>query len=175
MTTKKSTCLAFLLVLLIAGCKKDDDAIEIEPYVFSLGVHNCDTDSIYASCTEDEYCDIFVIVENPPRFYNVTCESFDRTADKVECARDSLHAYLKQHVVYPQEAINNGIEGDVVVSFVVHDVSGCLTKMKVVRDIGYGCGQAVLDVFMDMPPFTIGTQRQRNVPTRLNILHEFRL
>lgn len=175
MTTQKYSCLAVMLILLVAACNKDDDAIEQEPYVFSLGVHNCETDSIYASCTEDNYCEIYKIVENPPRFYNTTCENFDRTVKKVDCARDSLQAYLKQHVVYPQEAIDKGIEGDVVVSFVVHDVSGCLTKMKVVRDIGYGCGQAVLDVFMGMAPFTIGTQRQKNVPTQVNILYEFRL
>jgi len=53
--------------------------------------------------------------------------------------------YIYEHLIYPEEASKKGIEGQVVLQFIV-ETDGSITDIRVVRDIGFGCGYAVMDV-----------------------------
>lgn len=63
---------------------------------------------------------------------------------------------------YPAQAVENGVSGRVVVSFVV-EKDGSLTDVKVVRDPGMGTGDAALKLFKKSPKWTPGIQNSRPV------------
>lgn len=87
---------------------------------------------------------IYDIVERNPRF--PACEILDTTlAAKQQCSQQALLAVIYQNVQYPVAARMEGIEGTVVVSFVVEPDS-LISNTKILRDIGGGCGDAVLSV-----------------------------
>ncbi len=60
-----------------------------------------------------------------------------------------LMDYISEHLVYPQEAKEAGIEGFVFVGVVVMK-DGRLACAKVLNGLGYGCDEAALEVFEGM-------------------------
>lgn len=74
---------------------------------------------------------------------------------------------------YPREAILAGIEGTVIISFIV-DTRGNVTNAKVVRGIGGGCDEEALRVVKEMK-FKPARQRERYVRIRMNIPIKFHL
>jgi TonB family protein len=78
----------------------------------------------------------------------------------------AMMKYIAENLVYPQEALNNGIEGTVVIEFIV-ERDGALSYLQIIRDIGGGCGEAVIDLFKQMPLWKPGTQR--DVPVRVKM------
>lgn len=63
---------------------------------------------------------------------------------------DALYKYLANNIKYPKVAQENGISGKVYVTFVV-EKDGRLTEIKVLRDIGGGCGAEAVRVVKTMP------------------------
>ena len=65
-------------------------------------------------------------------------------------------------------ARENGVEGMVVVQFVVNE-KGKVDKVNVVRDIGAGCGEAAAKVVEEMNSFTTGWTpgKQRGRPVKV--------
>lgn len=111
---------------------------------------------------EEEEEEIYTVVENEPEFPG---------------GIDSLYAFLRRNLVYPDEAKKNGIEGKVFVTFVVN-VDGSITDVKVLRDIGGGCGEEAVRVVKMMPkwkPATVKGQpvrMQYNLPVRFLLKQE---
>jgi hypothetical protein len=62
----------------------------------------------------------------------------------------AMMQFIARNLVYPQEAMDYGIEGTVVIEFIV-EKNGSLSNYRILRDIGGGCGEAVIDVFKLMP------------------------
>ena len=87
--------------------------------------------------------EIFQVVDEMPRFPG--CEDLATKAEKETCARENLLAFVYDNVAYPDSAINNGIEGTVVLRFVV-DKEGNISNDTILKDIGGGCGAAALQV-----------------------------
>ena len=54
-----------------------------------------------------------------------------------------LMKYLAQNIKYPQQARETGTQGLVYVTFVV-EKDGSLTDIKILRDIGSGCGEEAI-------------------------------
>jgi len=98
--------------------------------------------------------DIFKVVEEMPRFPG--CEDIGDKKFKRECSNEKLIEFIYQTLEYPAEAKTNKIEGTVVLQFVV-DKDGSITKAKIIRDIGGGCGQAALKVVNTMTKMTYDT------------------
>lgn len=63
--------------------------------------------------------------------------------------QDSLYQFVAEHIVYPDSARANNIEGMVIAQFVV-DIDSLAKEVKILRGIGYGCDEAVLKVFDQM-------------------------
>jgi Ca-activated chloride channel family protein len=117
--------------------------------------------------------EIFQVVEQMPRF--PTCESLDGSnADKQKCAQDSMMTFIYKHLKYPEIAKNDLIQGTVVVSFVI-EKDGRITDIKIVRDIGGGCGNAAKVVVEKMPNWIPGRQRNQAVRTQFNLPIRFTL
>ncbi|MCO6478530.1 MAG: TonB family protein [Phaeodactylibacter sp.] len=126
---------------------------------------------------EPEVEEIFKIVEEMPRFPG--CEDLTASMEeKRQCANKKLLEFIYENIRYPAVARDNGIEGTVVVSFVV-DQKGFVKDAQVVRDIGGGCGQEALrivELMNSMPNrWTPGKQRGRAVKVLFNLPVKFKL
>ena len=75
---------------------------------------------------------------------------------------EKLKEYLKENVVYPQEAREAGIKGKVFVAFVV-ETDGKLSNVYVLRGIGGGCDEEAVRVVQSMPNWEPATQRGKAV------------
>ena len=96
---------------------------------------------------------VYTFAEEMPLIPN--CANYDTTAAaKQKCTQDLLINYIYQNVQYPDSARFKGIEGTVVLSFVVGRDS-TIKDGKVVRDIGGGCGEAALYVINAMNPLNL--------------------
>ncbi len=119
----------------------------------------------------------FKVVEEMPRFPG--CEEGDMTReDRTKCAQNKLMTYIGTHMVYPENAIHNEVEGVNIASFIV-ERDGSLSEVKMVKDIGSGTGEAVLKVFEKMESEGIrwipGRQRGNTVRVAFMLPVKFKL
>lgn len=98
----------------------------------------------------------FIVVEQMPAF------------------RGNLHKYLAEQVRYPDIAKENGIEGMVVIQFVVNE-KGEISNAFIVKDIGGGCGEEALRVVRGMPLWLPGANRGRQVKVQMSLPVKFKL
>jgi protein TonB len=70
--------------------------------------------------------------------------------------------FLGREIQYPAQAKENNITGRVIVSFIV-ETDGSLTDIKVLRDIGGGCGEEAVRVLKKSPKWKPGMQNGRPV------------
>jgi protein TonB len=126
---------------------------------------------------EPEAEEIFKVVEEMPRFPG--CEDISVSLDeKKMCSQKKLLEFIYENIRYPAVARDNGIQGTVVVSFVVN-TDGKIADAKVVRDIGGGCGGEALrivEMMNDLPERWVpGRQRGRAVRVMFNLPVKFKL
>ncbi len=103
--------------------------------------------------------EIFTVVEQMPTFPGGDAE---------------MIKYLSNNIKYPSIARDNGIEGTVVLEFIV-DENGKISEIKVKRDIGGGCGAEAIRVVNQMPQWKPGKQNGRPVKVRFNLPVRFKL
>ena len=70
--------------------------------------------------------------------------------------------FIKTNLRYPVSAQENGIQGTVIINFVVNR-EGKITNIKVVRGIGFGCDEESIRVMGKMPDWSPGKQRGQAV------------
>jgi len=116
--------------------------------------------------------EIFKVVEDQPSFPG--CENISDKAEKKKCADEKMLQFIYGNIKYPAIARENGVEGMVVVKFVV-EKDGSITAAEVVRDIGAGCGAEALKVVNMMPKWEPGKQRGRPVRVQFNLPVKFKL
>lgn len=80
---------------------------------------------------------------------------------------------IYEAIRYPQAAKDAGVEGRVVVQFIV-DEQGKVIDPKIIRGIGGGCDEAALAAVQSVT-FTPGMQRGRAVKVQMNLPIVFRL
>ena len=119
----------------------------------------------------------WVELEQLPRF--VGCEYIiGNGTDIRNCSDRALLQYIYENIKYPKKARKEGVQGQVFVQFVVKP-DGMLTDINVVRDIGAGCGEAVVDMVKKMnqlsPPFTPGKQLGKAVKVLYTLPVTFQL
>ena len=64
--------------------------------------------------------------------------------------RKAYDQYLEDKKIYPQQALENKIEGKVIIEFTV-TTSGVLTDFNVIRKLGYGCEDEVIRLVKEGP------------------------
>ncbi|MBK8885677.1 MAG: energy transducer TonB [Saprospiraceae bacterium] len=120
--------------------------------------------------------EIFRVVEQMPRFPG--CEDKGTDKEKEDCAKGKMLEYIYKNLKYPAIARENGVEGQVVLQFVV-DKDGSITDAKIVRDIGAGCGTAAETVVNGMnnmgQKWIPGKQRGRPVRVLYTLPVKFKL
>ena len=88
--------------------------------------------------------------------------------------QQKLFEFIGNNVVYPQEAKEAGIEGQVFVEFYI-EKDGSVTDGKVLKGIGYGCDEEALRVIGLMPKWYPGKQRGKAVRVRYTLPINFKL
>lgn len=73
-----------------------------------------------------------------------------------------LKKYLSKNITYPDEAIQNQIEGNVIVRFAV-EPDGSISNPTIVKGLGYGCDEEALRLVTHMPFWSPGMQGERAV------------
>jgi len=108
---------------------------------------------------EAEEPEIFTIVEEMPTFPG---------------GDQALLEYMAKNTKYPPLARENGLQGIVVVTFVV-DERGRIKDAQVLRGIGGGCDEEAMRVVQSMPPWKPGKQRGMSVRVQYNLPFRFTL
>ncbi|NCC18434.1 MAG: energy transducer TonB [Bacteroidia bacterium] len=75
---------------------------------------------------------------------------------------DALGQFLASNIKYPQEAKEEKITGKVIITFVV-EKDGSINDIKILRDIGYGCGEEAKRIVKLMPKWKPAKQRGKFV------------
>ncbi len=99
------------------------------------------------------------------------CEKAKWAVEKrLDCATKAMLKFVYKHLKYPKEARRKGLEGFVVVRFLV-DEKGFLSNIQAVRDLGLGTSEEVERVFGLM-----NEMEERWIPAKLRgkpIVSEF--
>lgn len=91
--------------------------------------------------------EIFLVVEEMPRFQS--CEDLDTDDQIYKCSNNLIMEYFKSNLVIPSIIKKQKIGGTVVVQFIVTK-EGWIDGIQVIRDIGFGSGQAAVDLIESM-------------------------
>lgn len=96
---------------------------------------------------------VFTIVEKMPEFPG---------------GQQALMKYVGSKIRYPEEAMENSIQGTVFVTFVV-EPDGRITGVRILRGIGHGCDEEAMRVVKSMPNWTPGKQLGKAVRVQYNL------
>ncbi len=121
--------------------------------------------------------DTYKVVDVMPRFPG--CEKLDIPDEqKKQCADQKMLEFIYKNIKYPTLARQNGVEGTVVISFIV-EKNGKISEETIVRDIGAGCGLESLRVVKLMKKkkikWTPGMQEGQRVRVHFMIPIKFAL
>ena len=106
---------------------------------------------------EEEQNKIFEVVEQNPQFPG-----------------GSVNGWLADHIKYPVVAAENGIQGRVVVQFVV-ERDGSVSQVRVVRGVDPSLDKEAQRVISSMPKWIPGKQNGQSVRSRFTVPVTFRL
>lgn len=141
----------------------NDTKIENEAQVFDADAKNAENVEVKQVVVTEEVEDVeetvWVAVEEDPEFPG---------------GLDALSQYLADNIQYPALARENGITGKVFVTFVV-EKDGRVGQIKILRDIGGGCGAEAVRVVKAMPKWKPGKQSGKPVRTQFNLPVSFTL
>lgn len=120
--------------------------------------------------------ELVTVIEIMPVFPG--CEDLSTNYERKACTDANLLKFIYQNIKYPSIARENGIEGLVVVQFVV-DKEGSIHSPKIMKDIGGGCGAEAIRLVelmgVTLEKLTPGYQRGVPVSIRYNLAVRFRL
>ncbi|HEX8517766.1 MAG TPA: TonB family protein [Bacteroidia bacterium] len=85
-----------------------------------------------------------------------------------------VYAFIKQHMRYPQVAVENGTQGTVGLSFVI-EKDGSIGDINVLGRVGDGCTEEAIRVIRMMPKWKPGKNKGELVRVMFNLPIKFRL
>jgi protein TonB len=86
----------------------------------------------------------------------------------------NLNQYLRDHINYPTIAQENGIQGKVIVQFVV-ERDGSITQVNVIRGVDPSLDKEAVRVVKSMPKWTPGRQNGQAVRVKFTLPVNFKL
>lgn len=120
---------------------------------------------------------VYRLVEQMPRFPG--CEDLDLIqSEKKACADKKMLEFIYRNLKYPESAKKKGIEGVVVVKFIV-EKDGSLSNIEIKKEIGEGAGDEARRVihlmnYEDMR-WTPGMKEGRPVRVQFTLPMKFKL
>ena len=113
---------------------------------------------------------VYEIVEQMPRFAG--CEQAAK--DSIDCTFAKEISYIKTNLKYPEEALKNKVQGQVVAEFVV-DKTGMVSDALILQGIGSGCDEEAIRLIKAMPVWTPGMQEGKPVAVKMKLPILFQL
>jgi len=107
--------------------------------------------------------------DQQPRFSG--CET---AADQDACSTEKLFAFVGENMKYPELAKKAGVEGMVVVKFIVGE-DGAIRNAEAVKTIGGGCDEEALRVVNAMPNWVPGVKDGKTVAAEMALPFKFAL
>lgn len=125
---------------------------------------------------------IYNKVDQMPIFPAVDCGNIAYRSANSEnpvnkCANKVLQFYINEHLVYPEFALKNRLEGTVMVQFIV-EKDGRLTKIEIAESLNKFCDKAALEVFKKMQGnlhWVPGKKMKKTVRVQLKVPVQFSL
>jgi TonB family protein len=87
---------------------------------------------------------------------------------------NELRKFLALNLRYPNDAINNNIEGEVIVSFKI-DADGKVSEVTSLKSLGYGCDEEAIRVVNRMPNWEPARKGGKKVAVMYNLPIVFEL
>ena len=116
----------------------------------------------------------------PPRIIRDTVLYNAKVYDVVEIqpsfpgGHDALMSWLACNIEYPKTAMENEIQGRVVVAFIV-ETDGSISNANIVRSIDPSLDKEALRLVYAMPKWTPGLQNDKAVRVKYNLPVTFKL
>ncbi|MEL6133237.1 MAG: TonB family protein, partial [Bacteroidota bacterium] len=88
--------------------------------------------------------------------------------------KEAMKQYLRRKLKYPQGALSQQIQGQVIVQFVV-DPYGQVSQAKIIKGLGGGCDEEALRMVNNMPKWIPGENNGMRVPVYQSIPIIFKL
>lgn len=85
-----------------------------------------------------------------------------------------LFKYLSRNISFPSEAIKMGLEGQVLVTFIV-EKDGSIKDVQIAKGIGWGCDEEAVRVIKRMPNWNPGKQAGRAIAVKYTIPVKFKI
>jgi protein TonB len=86
----------------------------------------------------------------------------------------AIVAAIQRAANYPSQALRNGVEGKVYVSFVVNAL-GDITDIKILKGLGAGLDEETIRAIKSLPRFTPGRQNGQAVSVQFNVPVTYRI
>ncbi|PHI21779.1 hypothetical protein CEQ90_00395 [Lewinellaceae bacterium SD302] len=121
---------------------------------------------------------IYKVVSQMPEFpHNNDCDQIPG-GHQINCSQLYLKNYIRKELNYPDDALNNEVEGMVIVSLII-ERDGTISDAILYKDPGYGLGEEALRIAGQMIADNIvwkpGTHEGRIVRVQYNLPVRFRL
>ena len=75
---------------------------------------------------------------------------------------EAFYEYTEENIERPKEALVKGVKGNVFVQFVV-ETDGTLSNIKIIKGIGAGCDEVVVNCLKNAPKWIPGKQNGETV------------
>ena len=106
--------------------------------------------------------------------------AFDKDEERAEAlelaspegGRRAFKQYLEKNLLYPQQAIENKVEGRVTIQFTVES-TGLLSDFSVVKGIGFGCDEEVMRLVRQGPKWFPSKRSNEAVRDRVKVRMKF--
>ncbi|MEO0340234.1 MAG: TonB family protein, partial [Bacteroidota bacterium] len=120
---------------------------------------------------DDNDAKVYQEVQNMPVFAGCDAENLEGDALK-SCSNSKLFEFIGKEMRYPEIAAKDGVEGMVIVSFIV-EKDGSVSNLNAMKGIGGGCEEEVLRVIYSMPNWIPGQKDGKAVRTEMRLPVKF--
>ena len=86
-----------------------------------------------------------------------------------------LDKFIQDNIKYPQDAMDNGVEGTVIISFAVNENGKVFSPKLTHEKLGYGLDEEALAAVRKMPKWSPGRVKGKNVKTYYSLPITFTL
>ena len=135
--------------------KENEEELENEANIEDVGTDQEEMIEI----EEEEFAEPFISVEQMPMLGDCKDE---------ECTQKEIMKFISRNFKYPEIAKANGVEGRVILEFVV-EKNGKVGRVKVLRGLDKHIDKAAIEVVEKLPIFSPGKQIGKAVPVKYTV------